>query len=196
MKKFVRQTGALAAMLLVAVSFAAVCADKANAQGIRSGELWPDDEGNHINAHGGGSVLGWVGEIHPLAATAFEAEAPVVAFELDLNALEKAARVERETQEVSQFPPVTMDVAFVVDEAVTHEKLLQTMQSAGGNLLDSVQLFDVYRDKDRLGAGKKSMAYALEYRAPDRTLEGEEAESAHARLVKKVCGATGAEVRA
>ncbi len=143
----------------------------------------------------GGSVLGWVGEIHPLAAVAFEAEAPVVAFELDLNALEKAASIERETQEVSQFPPVTMDVAFVVDEAVTHEKLLQTMQSAGGNLLDSVQLFDVYRDEERLGAGKKSMAYALEYRAPDRTLEGEEAESAHARLVKKVCGATGAEVR-
>ena len=144
----------------------------------------------------GGSVLGWVGEIHPLAAAAFDAQAPVVAFELDMNALEKAATVERETQEVSQFPPVTMDVAFVVDESVTHEKLLQTMRSAGGNLLDSVQLFDVYRDEERLGAGKKSMAYALEYRAPDRTLEGEEAESAHARLVKKVCGATGAEVRA
>ena len=143
----------------------------------------------------GGSVLGWVGEVHPLAAAAFEAAAPVVAFELDLSALEKAATAERETQEVSQFPPVTMDVAFVVDEAVTHEKLLQTMKSAGGNLLDSVQLFDVYRDEERLGAGKKSMAYALEYRAPDRTLSGEEAENAHARLVKKVCGATGAEVR-
>ena len=143
----------------------------------------------------GGSILGWVGEIHPLAVAEFEAEAPVVAFELDLGALEKAATVERETQEVSQFPPVSLDVAFVVDEAVTHEKLLQTMQSAGGNLLDSVQLFDVYRDEERLGAGKKSMAYALEYRAPDRTLSSEEAETAHARLVKKVCGATGAEVR-
>ena len=67
MKKLVRQTGALAAILLVAVSFAAVCADKANAQGIRSGELWPDDEGIHINAHGGGilrygDTYYWYGE--------------------------------------------------------------------------------------------------------------------------------------
>lgn len=144
----------------------------------------------------GGAVLGWVGEVHPLAAAAFDVQPPVVAFELDMRALEKAATAEKQTQEISQFPPVTMDVAFVVDEAVTHEKLLQVMQSSGGNLLDSAQLFDVYRDEARLGAGKKSMAYALEYRASDRTLSGEEAEAAHARLVKKVCGATGAEVRA
>lgn len=143
----------------------------------------------------GGATLGWVGEIHPLAVAAFEASAPVVAFELDLIALEKAASQERETSEISQFPPVSMDVAFVVDEAVTHERLLNAMVSAGGNLLGSVQLFDVYRDEERLGTGKKSMAYALEYRASDHTLSGEEAERAHERLVKKVCGATGAEVR-
>lgn len=144
----------------------------------------------------GGSVLGWVGEIHPLAAAAFDVQPPVVAFELDMNALEKAASAEKKTTDISQFPPVTMDVAFVVDEAITHEKLEQCMRSAGGNLLDSVNLFDVYRDAERVGAGKKSMAYALEYRAADRTLSGEEVESAHERLVKKVCGATGAEVRA
>ena len=67
--------------------------------------------------------------------------------------------------------------------------------AAGGKLLASVQLFDVYRSEERLGAGKKSMAYALEYRAADRTLTGEEVEKAHARLVTKVSKATGAEVR-
>ena len=58
-----------------------------------------------------------------------------------------------------------MDVAFVVDEGVTHERLVQCMTSAGGKLLEDVRLFDVYRDEARVGAGKKSMAYALTYRA-------------------------------
>lgn len=143
----------------------------------------------------GGTVLGWVGEIHPLACEAYEVQAPVVAFELDLDALIKCARPARDYVNVPVFPAVTMDVAFVVDEEVTHEKLLRSITSAGGKLLDTAQLFDVYRDEERLGAGKKSMAYALEYRAPDRTLTTEEVDKQHARLIKKVCGATGAEVR-
>ena len=82
-----------------------------------------------------------------------------------------------------------------IDEDVTHERLVQCMTSAGGKLLEDVRLFDVYRDEKRLGAGKKSMAYALTYRAADRTLTSDEAEKAHERMVKKVCSATGAEVR-
>ena len=77
----------------------------------------------------------------------------------------------------------------------TLERLVQCMTSAGGKLLEDVRLFDVYRDEKRLGAGKKSMAYALTYRAADRTLTSDEAEKAHERMVKKVCSATGAEVR-
>lgn len=143
----------------------------------------------------GGAIVGWVGEIHPLAVAAFEAEAPVVAFELDVEALVRASCAGRELHAVSEFPPVSLDVAFVVDEEVTHERLVQCMSSAGGKLLGSVSLFDVYRDEERVGAGKKSMAYALEYRSGDHTLTSEEVEKAHARLVKKVCAATGAEVR-
>ena len=142
-----------------------------------------------------GAVIGWVGEIHPLAAGAFEANAPIVAFELDMAALVKAARPARDYVDVPTFPAVAMDQAFVVSEDVTHERMCQVMTSAGGKLLESVSLFDVYRDEERVGAGKKSMAYALTYRAADRTLTSEEVERAHERLVKKVCGATGAEVR-
>lgn len=143
----------------------------------------------------GGTVLGWVGEIHPLAVDAYEANAPVVAFELDLDALVKTSQPSRDYVDVPLFPAVSMDIAFVVDEAVTNEKLTQVMTSAGGKLLSSIQLFDVYRDADRLGAGKKSMAYALEYRSADKTLTTEEVNKQHERLIKKVCGATGAEVR-
>ena len=161
----------------------------------------PADEATHLQPGraaemlSGGSVIGWVGEIHPLAARAYEAQAPIVAFELDLAALVKAARPARPYVDVPTFPAVEMDQAFVVDEGVTHEKMTQVMQSAGGKLLEDVRLFDVYRDDERVGAGKKSMAYSLTYRAADRTLTSEEVEKTHARLVKKVCGATGAEVR-
>ena len=143
----------------------------------------------------GGTELGWVGELHPLAVDAFEADAPVVAFELDVDALVKASRPARDYRDVPTFPAVSMDVAFVVDEAVTCEKIMQCMTSAGGKLLEDARLFDVYRDEERVGAGKKSMAFALTYRAPDRTLTSEEVDKAHDRLVKKVAGATGAEVR-
>ena len=144
----------------------------------------------------GGTVLGWVGELHPLACAAYDAQAPVVAFELDVEALAKACRPARDYVDVPTFPAVSIDQAFVVDEDVTHERLEQCMSSAGGKLLAEVRLFDVYRDSERIGEGKKSMAYALTYRAADRTLTGEEVDKAHAKLVKKVCGATGAEVRA
>lgn len=143
----------------------------------------------------GDAELGWVGELHPLAVDAYQAEAPVVAFELDVDALVKAARPARDYVDVPTFPAVSMDVAFVVDEAVTCEKLMQCMSSAGGKLLEDARLFDVYRDEERVGAGKKSMAFALTYRAADRTLTSEEVDKAHERLVKKVCAATGAEVR-
>ena len=143
----------------------------------------------------GGTVLGWVGELHPLAVDAFEAHGPVVAFELELAALVKSSQPARPYVDVPTFPAVSLDVAFVVDEDVTHERMMQCMSSAGGKLLEGAQLFDVYRDEERVGAGKKSMAYALTWRAADRTLTSEEAEKAQAKLVKKVCGATGAEVR-
>ncbi len=143
----------------------------------------------------GGTVLGWVGEVHPLAVAAFDVNGPVVAFELDLSALVKSSQPARPYVDVPQFPAVSVDVAFVVDEGVTHERLEQCMGSAGGKLLEGARLFDVYRDEERLGAGKKSMAYALTYRAADRTLTSEEVDKAHEKLVKKVCAATGAEVR-
>ena len=128
-------------------------------------------------------------------AEAFGAQAPIVAFELDLDALVRATQPARPYVDVPTFPAVTVDQAFVVGEDVSHEKMMQVMTSAGGKLLESVALFDVYRDDERVGAGKKSLAYSLTYRAADRTLTSEEVEKAHGKLVTKVEKATGAEVR-
>ncbi len=161
-------------------------------EGPAAGHLQP---GRAAEMLSGGTVIGWVGELHPLAVDAYDAKGPVVAFELDIEALVKSARPARDFVDIPEFPPVSVDVAFIVDEDVTNEKLMQRMHSAGGKLLSSIRLFDVYRDEKRLGAGKKSMAYSLEYRAADRTLTGEEVEKAHSKLIKKVCGGLGAEIR-
>lgn len=143
----------------------------------------------------GGIELGWVAELHPLAVEAFDVTGPVAAFELDMAALLKATRPARDYVDIPSFPAVEVDQAFVVSEDVTHEKMEQVMGSAGGKLLESAALFDVYRDDERVGAGKKSMAYRLIYRASDRTLTTDEVERAHAKLLKKVEAATGAETR-
>ena len=143
----------------------------------------------------GGTVLGWVGEIHPAAREAMEIDLPVVAFELNLEHLLKGARNQDAYHEFSQFPSVDHDLAIVVDEGVTCETLMQRIQSAGGKLLTGVRLFDVYRDPIRVGVGKKSMAFALTYRSDDHTLTSEEVDRAHEKLVTKVCKAVGGEVR-
>ena len=173
-------------LALPKVRFKALTAEEApHLQPGRAAEIMAD-----------GASLGWIGEIHPLVVEAFGATAPVVAFELDVSGLVRAARPARPYVDVPTYPAVAMDQAFVVNEDVTHEKMLQVMTSAGGKLLESVALFDVYRDEERVGAGKKSMAYSLTYRAADRTLTSEEVERAHGKLVDKVQKATGAEVRA
>ena len=143
----------------------------------------------------GGAVLGWVGELHPRSLANFDVEAPVVAFELDLEQLLKLASSKIAYKDVPTLPAVTMDLAITVDEDVTCERLEQVMTSAAGKNLESLRLFDVYRDPVRVGAGKKSMAFALAYRAEGRTMTSEEAEAVHKRVVEKTCRATGGTVR-
>ena len=143
----------------------------------------------------GGTVLGWVGEIHPEARETMNINQIVVAFELDLDKLIKGAHNQENYHEFSPFPAVQHDLAIVVPDEVTCEDLLQRITSAGGKLLESVRLFDVYRDPIRVGVGKKSMAFSLTYRSDDHTLTSDEVERAHGKIVTKLCKATGGEVR-
>lgn len=167
---------------------------------VRFKAIEPDDApwlqpGRAAEVLSGGRVLGWVGEVHPLTCAAFDAAGPVAAFELDVAALLATATDQRPYVDVPVYPAVEVDLALVVAEDVTAERVAQVITSAGKQLLESVTLFDVYRDPIRVGAGKKSMAYRLSYRAADRTLTSEEVEKAHAKVVKKVTAATGAETR-
>lgn len=142
----------------------------------------------------GGDVVGWLGEVHPGVLDAYECTGPVTVFELQMKPLLKAAREVREFIDIPRFPAVKIDLAIVVPEDVTVERVEQAIRSAGGKLLEDARLFDVYRGMG-VEAGKKSLAFSLAYRDPERTLTDDEVAVAHEKVVRKVTGAVGGELR-
>jgi len=146
-----------------------------------------------------GRTVGVFGEVHPLVRDAFglglDLARPVVAAEFDLDALVADLTVLREIKPVPAQPAVYQDMALIVDESVPASDVLAAILAAGGDLLEDARLFDVYRG-DPIPAGKKSLAYALTYRAPDRTLEDREVAQIHARIVKAASRKLGAALRA
>ena len=173
-----------------------LCIPKAQFKALSSDEAPWLAPGRAASVLSGGRQLGWVGEIHPLSCQAFDVECRVAAFELDIAQLLACASEKRPYVDVPTYPGVEMDLAIVVDDDVTAERIEQCIASAGKKgPFESVRLFDVYRDERRVGPGKKSMAFRISYRANDRTLTSEEVEKAHERIVAKVTKATGGEVR-
>jgi phenylalanyl-tRNA synthetase beta chain len=143
----------------------------------------------------GSSVLGWIGEVDPRVARRFEIEVPVIAFELEYSLLIKASQAKYADEIPALFPGVNRDLAVVLDVTVSAEQVTQVIQSAGGKLLAEVRLFDVFEDTARLGAGKKSLAFALSYRADDRTLTSDEVDTLHLKVINKVTSVLGGEIR-
>ncbi len=134
----------------------------------------------------GETPLGVFGELHPLVKEHYEfGGAPMLAAEIDLQALLAAIPVHYPVQSVPAFPPVLEDIAVVVDEAIPAEKVVQAIREAGGKMLTGVTLFDIYRG-EQIGAGKKSLAYSLTYQASDRTLTDQEAAQIRQRIIRRL----------
>jgi phenylalanyl-tRNA synthetase beta chain len=152
--------------------------------------------GRAAEVKAGSLVLGWLGELHPLALAAFGIEVPVTAFELELKALLGAASEACDCRTLPIYPAVQLDIALIVDEQVTAERVMQALRRAGGALLWDLRLFDVYRDAEKIGRGRKSLAFSLSYRSPERTLTSREVEKLHAKVLRAACAATGGELRA
>ena len=95
---------------------------------------------------------------------------------------------------ISTFPPVKQDLAFTVPDTVSAHDLGEAIRDAAGDVLESIELFDVYTG-DQVGEGKKSLAYAVSFRASDRTLTSEDSEEIRQRIVDKA-SELGAQLRA
>ena len=117
------------------------------------------------------------------------------AFELDLTALfGTLSNKPVQAKPISTFPPVKQDLAFTVPDTVSAHDLGEAIRDAAGDMLESIELFDVYTG-DQVGEGKKSLAYAVTFRAPDRTLTSEDSEEIRQRIVDKA-SELGAQLRA
>jgi phenylalanyl-tRNA synthetase beta chain len=141
-----------------------------------------------------GTAIGAVGEVAPNVRDAFHLEVPVVALELDVDLLLAGARRTDEFQPVSRFPASNIDLAFVVSEQLPAADVEARLRAAGGELLESVRLFDVFRS-DALGEGRRSLAFGLRFRSLDHTLTDEEVAAARQQCIDAVTGLPGVELR-
>lgn len=132
-----------------------------------------------------GREVGFVGELHPAVAAEWDLGA-AAAFEVDLDAVAEVASGHRAPyRDVTSFPAVLQDIAVVVDEAVPVASLEAAIARGAPDLLASAWVFDVYRG-EQVGAGRKSLALRLEFRAPDRTLTDEDVVLARGRVEEEL----------
>ncbi len=126
--------------------------------------------------------IGTVGALHPEVLENYGFDVPVYAAILDFEALFTRRTVGRQYTPLPKYPAMTRDLAFVCDEELESQAVADVIKEACGKLLEDVKLFDVYRSA-QLGEGKKSLAFTLTLRAPDRTLSDTEADAAITRAL-------------
>jgi len=141
-------------------------------------------------------LAGHAGELHPRVIAAYGLPPRTSAFELDLAVLSAAAAAAEPVRgpALPAYPLATQDVALVVPEDVPAADVVAALRAGAGELLEDVRLFDVYTGA-QLGEGRKSLAYTLRLRAPDRTLTAAEATAARDAAVAEAARATGAVLR-
>jgi phenylalanyl-tRNA synthetase beta chain len=131
-----------------------------------------------------GQVVGVFGELHPLVKESYVlGDAPVLVADFDLEILRRVNPTYGITP-VSEFPPVYEDIAIIVNDSVAASAVEALIKQTGGKTVTSVRLFDVYRD-EKIGAGKKSLAYSLTYQA-EKTLTDAEAAAIRNKIVKRL----------
>jgi phenylalanyl-tRNA synthetase beta chain len=138
--------------------------------------------------------LGVFGELHPLVQEKYDFISPVLAADLDLEAIFAAVPASYTARPVSEFPPVLEDIAVIVDEALPADRVEALIRQTGGKMLASVRLFDVFRS-EQIGAAKKSLAYALTYQSLGGTLTDKDAAGIRNRIVRRLQNELGAKLR-
>ncbi len=143
----------------------------------------------------GKTHLGTLGELHPRAQKRLDAPAGVFLFQLEIDALMSLAKLVPQATALSKFPSVLRDLAVVVSTDVPAEQVRDVILDVGKPLVVDANVFDVFTGA-QVGAGRKSLAFALEYRAADRTLTDAEVVEAHGKIVAEVSTRVGAALRA
>ncbi len=142
----------------------------------------------------GGVEVGVFGQVHPLVAKNYGIDSEIYAAELDFTALSALLCPPKTFHPLPKYPTVNRDIAVVCDESVTVAQLVDCIRSAGGKLLRSVKLFDIYRGKG-IDAGKKSVAFSLTLRSDERTLTDADSDGEVKAVLEKLEADLGARLR-
>ena len=140
-----------------------------------------------------GQVIGFVGQVHPVVAKAYNIPETYVA-EVSLTAVEQAIQPAKPFVEVTKFPAVTRDIALLLKAEISHKEVVEAIEAARVKRLTDIKLFDVFSG-EKLGLGMKSMAYTLTFQNPEGTLEDEEVARYMEKIQKSLEETLGAEVR-
>ena len=140
-----------------------------------------------------GQVIGFVGQVHPVVAKAYNIPETYVA-EVSLTAVEQAIQPAKPFVEVTKFPAVTRDIALLLKAEISHKEVVEAIEAARVKRLTDIKLFDVFSG-EKLGLGMKSMAYTLTFQNPEDTLEDEEVARYMEKIQKSLEETLGAEVR-
>lgn len=141
----------------------------------------------------GEEKIGFIGQVHPTCAKAYDIPETYVA-ELNLAAILRSELDQLVYQPVSKFPSVSRDIAMVVAEEVDHQGIMAVITAAAGKFLRNVHLFDVYQG-DNIQAGHKSLAYSLTFVDPEATLTDEAVNQAMEKVTKQLTEKLSAEIR-
>jgi len=147
----------------------------------------------------GEKQLGVFGELHPQVRERYDwpaafAGTPLVAADIDMDLLLALVPALYEIAPVPEFPPVLEDLALVVDESLPAERVAELIRRTGGKVVRDVRLFDVYRG-EKVGTGKKSLAYSLTYQASDRTLSDKDVAGLRTHILRRLEQELGAKLR-
>lgn len=137
---------------------------------------------------------GVFGEVHPDVTENYGIDVDCYVAELDLDALFEASTTVKTYKALPKFPAVTRDIALLCDDSILVAEIEETIRKAGGNLVEKVQLFDIYKGA-QIPEGKKSIAYAIAYRDEKKTLEDKDISKVHDKILKALEHKLGAVLR-
>ena len=142
----------------------------------------------------GRTVAGTLGEIHPDVSENYGVDEACFVATLDLDVLYESANTDRKYKPLPKFPAVTRDIALLVEDAVLVQEIEETIRKTGGNLVEKVELFDIYKGK-QIPDGKKSIAYAIAYRDENKTLTDKDVNKVHDKILRALEYKIGATLR-
>jgi len=139
-------------------------------------------------------LVGILGEVHPDVADNYGVDARCYIAELNLDLLYSYSNLDKKYKALPKFPAVTRDMAILIDDSVLVQDIEDIMWKQGGNIVESIKLFDVYKG-EQVPAGKKSIAYSIIYRLENKTLTDAEVNKVHDKIVRTLENRLGAQLR-